>query len=76
MKSEDWGIIVGAIVAVGSVVGPWMWSINSKLERIARQGAILRAMAKALIRQGERLDRHDRRLDDHQLRLVDLEKSP
>ncbi|HQU45887.1 MAG TPA: hypothetical protein PK867_23935 [Pirellulales bacterium] len=69
MKSEDWGIAIGIIVAIGSVVGPWMWSVNSKLARIAHHAGILRQMAKVLLRHTERLDEHQRRLDAGEKRI-------
>jgi hypothetical protein len=69
MKSEDWGIAIGIIVAIGSVVGPWMWSVNSKLARIAHHAGILRHMAKVLLRHAQRLDEHQRRLDAYEQKL-------
>lgn len=75
MKSEDWGIAIGIIVAIGSVVGPWMWSVNSKLARIAHHAGILRHMAKVLLRHAERLDDHQRRLDAHEKRIDGLRPS-
>lgn len=62
MKGDDWGIFIGIIVAIGSVVGPWMWSVNSKLSRIARGTAITRRLLEELIEHRQRLELIERRL--------------
>ncbi|HJT33779.1 MAG TPA: hypothetical protein VJ783_17160 [Pirellulales bacterium] len=72
MKSEDWGIAIGVIVAIGSVVGPWMWSVNSKLARIASYTLSLRHMARVLLLHAQKLEEHERRLDEHEERLAGL----
>ncbi len=72
MKSEDWGIAIGVIVAIGSVVGPWMWSVNSKLARIASYTLSLRHMARVLLLHAQQLEEHERRLDEHDERLAGL----
>ena len=72
MKSEDWGIAIGVIVAIGSVVGPWMWSVNSKLARIASHALSLRHMARVLLLHAQKLEEHERRLDEHDERLAGL----
>jgi hypothetical protein len=74
MKSEDWGIAIGVIVAIGSVIGPWMWSVNSKLARIASYTLSLRHMAKVLLSHAGRLDAHGERLDAHAAHLEALER--
>jgi hypothetical protein len=74
MKSEDWGIAIGVIVAIGSVIGPWMWSVNSKLARIASYTLSLRHMAKVLLSHAGRLDAHSQRLDTHASQLEALER--
>lgn len=65
MKGDDWGIFIGIIVAIGSVVGPWMWSVNSKLSRIARGTAITRRLLEELVEHRQRLEIIERRLGAH-----------
>lgn len=81
MASEDWGILIGAAVAVSAAIGPWMFSVHAKLAVVAstmksvasyihesrRNDA---AVTAKLDTHGRRLDEHDERLDAQDARLA------